>query len=246
MKNIAITNDDGYTEGINILLDFASEIGKPYALIPERQRSAVSAAITLHKPLRIHEISDNIHTLSGTPADCAVFSIYAEELPTPDILFSGINWGDNTGMSPLISSGTIGAVWKAAIHGIPSVAFSIYQKERQNWRKKENWKNPEGIKDALRKVWKKIGPEMKKGVFFVVNLPSPEKLDSAKIVFPERIQWKRTAPVMEKRIDPHGGAYFWLGGKDPEIEKGTDFYEVAVNGNISIKKISLSQIEKLI
>lgn len=244
MKTIAITNDDGYTEGINILLDFARETGRPYALIPDRQRSAISAAITLHKPLRVHEIKKDIYTLSGTPADCAVFSIYSKELPTPDILFSGINWGDNTCLSPLISSGTIGAVWKAAIHGIPSVAFSVYQKEGLNWRKKENWKNPEGIKDALRKVWKKIGPEMKKGVFFVVNLPSPKNLDSAKIVFPKKIQWKRTAPIIEERTDPHGGSYFWLGGKDPKIEKGTDFHEVAVNGNISIKKVSLSHIFK--
>lgn len=245
-KNIAITNDDGYTEGINILMDFAKKLGNSYALVPERQRSAVSSAITLHKPLRTHKISSRVYTLSGTPADCAVFMIYSAEIPTPDILLSGINWGDNTGLSPLVSSGTIGAVWKAAIHGVPSVAFSIYQKQhsvdRYGWMDKKNWQNPEGMKKALENVWKKIEPELKPGVFFVVNFPSPFKLDRAKIVFPKKIQWRRTAPIIEKRYDVYRNPYFWLGGKDAEIEKGTDFYEVAVKGNISVVKVDLSRL----
>ncbi len=242
MKTIAITNDDGYTEGINILLDFANEIGKAYAVVPERQRSAVSAAITLHKPLRIHEIRKDVYTLSGTPADCAVFAIYSKEFRKPDILFSGINWGDNTCLSPLISSGTIGACWKAAIHRVPSIAFSLYQKDRFGWRKKENWKNSEGVKNALERVWKRISPELEEGVFFVVNLPSPEKLEGAEIVFPRNIQYIRSAPVIEKKTDPHGTPYFWLGGKDPEIEEGTDFYEVAVKGNIAVTKVVLDKL----
>jgi len=245
-KIVAVTNDDGYTEGVNILLDFAQTLGDAYALVPDRQRSAVSSAITLHKPLRTHKISRHIYTLSGTPADCSIFMIYSDEIPTPDILLSGINWGDNTGLSPLISSGTIGAVWKAAIHGIPAVAFSIYQKQhstdRTGWMDKNNWQNPEGMKKALKKVWKKIEPELKPGVFFVVNFPSPFKLDRAKIIFPEKIQWRRTAPIIEKRTDVYNNPYFWLGGKDPEIEEGTDFYEVAVKGNISITKIDLNRI----
>ncbi len=246
MKNIVITNDDGYTEGINILLDFAKKLGNAYAIVPDRQRSAVSGAITLHKPLRVNRLKDDIYTLSGTPADCAIFSVYAEEMPTPDILFSGINWGDNTGLSPLISSGTIGAVWKAAIHGIPSVAFSIYQKQhsvdRLGWMDKKNWQNPEGMRKALKRVWKKIEPEMKKGVFFVVNFPSPFKLDRSEIVFPKKIQWKRVAPVIDKRKDVYGVPYFWIGGTEPVIEKGTDFYEVAVKGNISITKVELDRL----
>ncbi len=245
---IAITNDDGYTEGVKMLLDFANEIGDAYAVVPDRQRSAVSAAITLHKPLRMHKVdrNKNVYTLSGTPADCAIFTIYAKELPTPDLLFSGINWGDNTGLSPLISSGTIGACWKAAIHGIPSVAFSIYQRQhsedRLGWMDKKNWRKPESVKKTLRRVWKKIEPEMRKGVFFVVNLPSPDRLEVAEIVFPKNIQMKRTVPVIIKRKDVYNNPYFWMGGKDPKIEKGTDLYEVAVKGNIAITKVELDRL----
>ena len=241
-KTIAITNDDGYTYGAEVLLEFAKEIGHAYAILPHRQRSAVSAAVTIHKPLRLQEIAKDMYTLSGTPADCSVFAIYSKELPDPDIIFSGINWGDNTGMSPLVSSGTIGACWKAAVHGTPSVAFSLYRKKRMGWERKESWGDPEVLKGALRKAWKKVAPELKKYDFCVVNMPAVDRLEKAKIVFAKKMQRKRVAPVIEKRFDPHKEPYFWLGGGDSEIKKGTDFYEVAVKGNIVISRISLEKL----
>lgn len=236
---IAITNDDGYTEGVEMLLRFAKTLGKAYAIIPSRQRSAVASAITLHKPLRLNHISEDVYALSGTPADCSIFSIYAEEMPTPDVIFSGINWGDNTGMSPLVSSGTIGACWKAAVHSTPSVAFSIYQKDRMGWMKKENWKYPDKINGALGMVWKEIEPQLKRWDLFIVNMPSPERLDDAEIIIAEKIQKIRVYPVWEKRMDPNGTPYFWLGGGDRKVEKGTDYWEVAERGNIVITRVKM-------
>ncbi len=241
-KTIGITNDDGYTQGAKILLEFAKELGNAYAVLPHRQRSAVSAAVTLHKPLRLQELHEDIYTLSGTPADCSVFMIYAKELPTPDIVLSGINWGDNTGMSPLISSGTIGACWKAAIHGKHAVAFSFYRRERMGWQNPESWGDPEVWKKALRRVWKKIAPMVGKYDFLVVNFPAYGRLESAKIVFGKDVQMKRTAPVIEKRADPHGEPYFWLGGESAKMEKGSDFYEVREKGNIVITRISMKKM----
>ena len=243
-RTIAITNDDGYTQGVKILLEFAKGLGNAYAVVPDRQRSAVSAAVTLHKPLRLLKRKGDIYTLSGTPADCSVFVIYSKELPAPDVVFSGINWGDNTGMSPLISSGTIGACWKAAIHGTPAVAFSLYRKKRMGWEKKESWGDPGKLKEAMGKVWKRIEPQLGKYDFFVVNMPALEKLEKAKILFGKRVQMKRTAPVIEKRMDPHGEPYFWLGGQGAKMEKGSDFYEVGVKGNIVITRISLKKLVK--
>ncbi len=83
IRTIAITNDDGYTEGVKILLDFARTLGKAYAIIPSKQRSAVSVAMTLHKPMRLYEVEKDIYTLSGTPADCAGFAVSSEEFPKP-------------------------------------------------------------------------------------------------------------------------------------------------------------------
>jgi len=239
MKTMAITNDDGYTEGVEILLEAAGKMGKAYAVLPDRQRSAVSTALTLHKPLRLTHLRKKIYTLNGNPADCALFALHSRELPKPDVIFSGINWGDNCGLSPLLSSGTIGACWKAAIYKVPAIAFSVYRPyHRLGWEKKENWGREE-LGDAVLKVWKALGPKLKKGEFYVVNFPEEKNLGKAKMVFAKKHQWIRTAATIEKRKDPHGNPYYWLSGKTVKPEKGTDYYELAVKGNISVTKVEL-------
>ena len=69
---ILVTNDDGYCEGIKMLYEVAKDFDKTYAIIPDRQKSAISKALTLHKPLRVHKIEEEMYGLNGTPADCAL------------------------------------------------------------------------------------------------------------------------------------------------------------------------------
>ena len=136
--SILVTNDDGYSEGLRMLFEIAKSLDKDaYAVIPDRQKSAVSVALTLHKVLRLHEIKNNISTLSGTPADCVLFSIYSKQFKKPKLVLSGINYGDNTSTGALLSSGTIGACWEAALEGVPAIAFSVY-KTNHDWRRKSN------------------------------------------------------------------------------------------------------------
>ena len=61
--------------------------------------------------------------VAGTPADC-VKAALEHLLPVrPDLLFSGINNGYNTGFD-IAYSGTVGAILEASVVNIPAVAFS--------------------------------------------------------------------------------------------------------------------------
>src|SRR3989338_6238348 len=99
---ILITNDDGYSIGLRTLFEVSKEVDpSTYAVIPHQQRSAVAMSLTLHKPLRLHKREEDILELSGTPADCVLFSIYSGEVKRPKLVLSGINFGDNCGLSAL-------------------------------------------------------------------------------------------------------------------------------------------------
>ncbi len=244
MKTIAITNDDGYTEGALVLLRVAKKHADAYAILPDRQRSAISSALTLHKPLRLHERAENVYTFSGTPADCVIFAVNSKAVETPDVILSGINWGDNSGMTPLISSGTIGACWRAAIYNIPAIAFSIYREshaDRLGWMKKENW-HSELLEKKTEEVFSLLKDKLKPGNFFVVNMPSFSNLEKAKIVFPEKLHGLRFKAEVEERKDPYGHPYYWIRGNERHPEEGNDLYEIEVNGNISVKEFSVSKI----
>lgn len=58
--HILITNDDGiHAEGIQILSQVLHREGQGYHLsiiAPDRERSAVGHAITMHQPLRVEKI----------------------------------------------------------------------------------------------------------------------------------------------------------------------------------------------
>ncbi|MBU0527728.1 5'/3'-nucleotidase SurE [Candidatus Micrarchaeota archaeon] len=234
---ILVTNDDGDSEGLRSLVEAGTKFGDTYAIVPNRQRSAISRAITLHKPIRIHKITDKINSINGTPADCVLFSLNSGEFAKPDLILSGINWGDNTCLGPLIGSGTIGACWQAVLDGVPSIAFSVH-KDGHDWHKKENWGTREELVQTVTRVIEELKPKLKDSSFFSVNLP--EKHVDAEIVYTHKFQKRKYKTVIEKRKDPNGVPYFWIGGELEEVKEETDLHEVVVNNKITISEVSLS------
>ncbi len=234
---ILVTNDDGDSEGLRSLVEAGAKFGDIYAIVPNRQRSAISRAITLHKPIRIHKITNEISSINGTPADCVLFSLNCGEFVKPDLILSGINWGDNTCLGPLIGSGTIGACWQAVLDGIPSIAFSVH-KEGHDWHKKESWGSRKELVQTVSRVIEELKPKLKDSSFFSVNLP--EKHVGAEIVYTHKFQKRKYRTVIEKRKDPNGVPYFWIGGELEEVKEETDLHEVVVNNKITISEVSLS------
>lgn len=238
---ILVTNDDGDSPGLRMLLGIAREFGRAYAIIPTRQRSAVSGALTLHKPIRLHKLDDGLFAINGTPADCVLFSLYSGEFEKPDLVLSGINWGENSGLGPLLGSGTVGACWQSALENVPAIAFSIV-KGKGDWRHKSSWGNEDILKKRVAGIIRLLRPKLKNDAFFNVNMPhDPE---NAKLIYTMHLQKEQYHTKIEKRTDPSGRTYFWIYGQPEKTEKDTDFYEVAVNGNISITEISLSVFER--
>jgi 5'-nucleotidase len=238
---ILVTNDDGETKGVRILLEVAKKLDRnAYAIVPHKQRSATSVSLTLHKPLRFTQIKSNFYTLSGTPADIVLFSMHSRKVPKPTLVLSGINNGDNCAMSSLLSSGTIGACWQAMLYGVRSIAFSIYKKPEQ-WGEKDPWKDEARIKRFVKNIITELLGKTKKDMFYNVTLP--DDLSHAKIVYAKKLQRQRFRAVITKRIDPNGIPYYWLSGNFKKIEKDTDIYEVAVKKNVVITPVHLSFTE---
>ncbi len=235
---ILVTNDDGHTDGAEILLEVAKELNKnSFAIVPNKQRSATSVALTLHKPLRLHKLREDFYTLSGTPADIVLFSIYSKKFPKPTLILSGINSGDNCAEGSILSSGTVGACWKAVIEGIPSIAFSIYR-EPGDWSKKNPWKDRATIKKYVKQIVLELIDKNKPDMFYNVTLP--DKLKNAKIIHSKNMQRKRFNATITERKDPNGTPYYWLSGDFRQIESGTSLHEVAVKKNITITPVHLS------
>ncbi len=240
---LLVTNDDGLSDGLHILLDAAARLDKFECIIPSHQRSAVSKSLIFHKPLRLdsnHIGKTKIHHLSGTPADCVLFALHKKNfLPKkPSLLLSGINMGSNISYHSIFSSGTVGACIEAATYGIPSIAFSqhLYSKD---WGARKEIQEPKAVRDAIVRIVRNVLKNgMPKGCD-ILNVNFPEKVNGAKIaVCPPSMH--RYKPTVLERKHPYGIPYYWIVGKG--YFRGAKNTDAALlkKGRITISPLSIN------
>jgi 5'-nucleotidase len=122
--NILISNDDGIlARGLALLGEAAGDLGRVTVVAPDREQSATSHSLTLHRPIRATRRADGAHQVDGTPTDCVLLALDALMPEKPDFVFSGVNHGPNMG-EDVLYSGTVAAAMEGLAAGIPSVAIS--------------------------------------------------------------------------------------------------------------------------
>ena len=101
MKRILITNDDGIrASGLVRLAEAAQAFGEVTVIAPESERSAQAHSIIITEPLELVPYAFPVSgvtawSCSGMPSDCVRAGLgYLFQEP-PDLVLSGINYGNN-------------------------------------------------------------------------------------------------------------------------------------------------------
>jgi 5'-nucleotidase len=129
---ILLTNDDGIqSPGLWAAAAALSELGYVTVAAPRDQASSTGRSQPLSSDgkiavskMRIGSQDWEVYAVGGTPAQVVVHSVFEIMGARPDLVVSGINYGENLGTSVTIS-GTIGAALEAACLGIPAIAASL-------------------------------------------------------------------------------------------------------------------------
>ena len=69
-----------------------SELEKKYrvwVVAPDREKSAISMALTLNHPLRINQVEENVFAVNGTTSDCVNIALQKILPQKPDFVVSG-------------------------------------------------------------------------------------------------------------------------------------------------------------
>ena len=201
-----VTNDDGInSKGIQELADALETIGDVIVIAPEREQSAVSHCISLHKPVRLREIAPNRFACSGTPTDCAYIGLnhVLKDTP-PTLVVSGINRGANVAQD-VIYSGTVAGAMEALLLGHHGIAFSHHLDGTP-----VDYAVAAQVARKVVEEWLERHADLKEGVFLNVNFPPGLTADTP---------WKITelgirnyAKEVTQGVDPRGKPYFWIGG----------------------------------
>jgi 5'-nucleotidase len=138
---ILLTNDDGYrSPGLIAAARALSQLGKLFIVAPKEQQTTSSRSIP---PASEYEKKKSMlkfengsicemYAISGSPAQCVRYGILKIMHKMPDLLVSGINYGENVGTCVTIS-GTVGAAIEGAALGIRSIAISLQTDEEDNF-----------------------------------------------------------------------------------------------------------------
>lgn len=229
---ILVTNDDGITAvGINVLAKALSAVGDVAVVAPDRERSAVGHALTLHHPLRAVSQGDNRYAVDGTPTDCVNLGIHSLLEFKPDLVVSGINRGANLG-DDITYSGTVSAAMEATLMGIPAFAVSLVTlNEGEHYETAANF--------AVRLARKVLENGLPPDTFLNVNVPDlPFDRVAAPLVTSQgRRCYEGT--IVDK-VDPRGRNYYWIGTADLKFHdiEGSDFVAVS-RGHVSITPLHL-------
>lgn len=227
---ILVTNDDGiHSPGLTTLADELARLARVVVVAPDRERSAVGHALTLHLPLRAEEIKPNWFAVDGTPTDCVNLGIHGLLDERPSLVVSGINKGGNMG-DDITYSGTVSAAMEATLMGVPAFAVSLAS---DSFTADDFSVAAEFSCSLARRIFDRSLPP---DTLLNVNVP-PGK--PAGIALTR--QGKRNySDVIVTKTDPRGRRYYWLGGGDLGFADipGTDFHAVH-SGAISVTPLHL-------
>ncbi len=228
---ILCTNDDGYlATGIHVLAQAAHSLGSVRIVAPDREQSATSNSLTLHRPLRKRLAPDGSVVVDGTPTDCVILALNHVLEERPDLCVSGINHGPNMG-EDVLYSGTVAGAVEATIMGVPSVAFSYTGRKPEEI---EGWQPV--ISHLLEQFVAKGLPE---ATLLNVNLPevSPGDVEGVRVTSLGR---RRYSDSIIRDTDPSGREYYWIGGGVTHWDGGPDAdFRAVQDGFISVTPLHL-------
>ncbi|MEW6571613.1 MAG: 5'/3'-nucleotidase SurE [Nitrospirota bacterium] len=216
MSIILVTNDDGINApGLISLHASMKELGDAYIVAPDRERSAVSHSLTMHRPLKIEQHREKIYCINGTPTDCVAIGVNKILPERPAFVVSGINKGANLG-DDITYSGTVSAAIESTIMSIPAFAISLVIQKVQK---------PQHFETAS-KIALEIGRyildnSLPYDTLLNVNVPDVTLHDIKGIKFTR--QGKRIYDgSIHETFAPNGEKYYWIGGGNAYWEHGED------------------------
>jgi len=239
-KTILLTNDDGFhARGIKCLYDALSPRYDVFVAAPEKEQSGVSHTFTFMTPLFRREAGDADHMpgyiITGSPADCVKFAVSHLMQKRPDLVVSGINDGDNSGTAAFYS-GTVAAAREGAFYGIPSFAFSMFNRKNPHMEQYAAM-----APELIEKILNAPRPQLDTRVFYNINFPACDPKESKGV----RVTWQSMANYEDyyKRIEdekhPSHGGYNVYGDRNGMEESNAFDARAVMSGYIAVTPLNI-------
>ena len=246
--HIAITNDDGIdSPGLRAAVQAVVDLGRITIVAPTDQQTATGRGLTGNKQSKLEKVSYSgdetdiaAYHCPCSPAQVvrhAMFTLF--RFDKPDILISGINYGENLG-NMISCSGTVGAALEATSHGVAALAVS----KQTDIASHHNYTSQD---------WRAAAYFLRKFTRLVLSRKLPADVDLLKIDVPdgadEDTGWQMTrlsrSSYYTKHLDNTSIDTRVCDFKtrirvaEEEVESDSDIYALAVDKQVAVTPLSL-------
>jgi len=251
---ILLTNDDGIrSPGLWAAAEVLSEIGFVHVIAPREQFSGSGRSFPGSSDGKIEpeEIKVNgkhwtVYAVGGTPAQTVSHAIL-EILPVkPDILVSGINYGENVGVG-ITASGTVGAALEGASLGIPALAISLETKQEHHlsYSKEVNFLSAAYFTKLFSKLLlaNQFPPDVD---LLKVDVPSDANRKTPwEVTRLSHTAYFQPLPPQRSSWEHPGKLGYKLADNFEDEPEGTDVYALRVKRVVSLTPISLDMTSRV-
>ncbi len=227
---VLLSNDDGvHAPGLRALAAaFADD--EVWVVAPDREQSASSHSISLHRPLRLVEVRPRWYAVDGTPTDAVYMALnLVLKAERPDVVVSGVNHGPNLG-NDVLYSGTVAAAMEGALLGVNAIAVSLACPAPHEFA--------EAARFAAALARQVVARPPPAPLLLNVNVPAGPVRGYRFTRLGRRTYGNE---VIEK-TDPRGRKYYWIGGEGGvrnEDIPGSDCNAVLIDGLASVTPLHL-------
>ena len=198
---VLLSNDDGVHSAGLAALAAAFRDDEVWIVAPDREQSASSHAISLHRPLRLFEVGPRRFAVDGTPTDAVYMGLnHVLKGARPDVVVSGVNHGPNLA-NDVHYSGTVAAAMEAALLGVHAIAVSLAGPPPHDF--------PEAARFAAALARRVVANPPPAPLLLNVNVP-PGPVRGYRFV---RLGRRTYGNEVVEKTDPRGRKYYWIGGE---------------------------------
>ncbi|MFZ4815910.1 MAG: 5'/3'-nucleotidase SurE [Phototrophicaceae bacterium] len=247
---ILFTNDDGIlSPGLWTVAEAFADMADILIVAPINQQSGTGRSLPSSSTGAIVPQEGKLlpaFAVDGTPAQAVQHGIMEIATRRPDLVISGINYGENTGNGVTIS-GTVGASLEAASFGIPSIAVSQQTDHNQHLSYSKLVDFTVAAQFTRRFAEWMLGSRLPSDVDLLkLDVPMGATLDTEwrmTRLSKKRVYWP-TVPDRTTSYSPQTLGYtMTLDARDAEPD--SDVYAVFVDKVISLTPISLDMTARI-
>jgi 5'-nucleotidase len=251
---ILLTNDDGIeSPGLWAAAEALEQIGFVTVVAPREQSSGAGRSMPVWTDGIIQERlvvvrgkKWQVYAVGGTPAQAVQHAILEIMTAPPNLVVSGINYGENVTVGITVS-GTVGAALEAASVGIPSIAISV---EVPGGHPQANF--PKVDFSVSQHYLSMFAGRVLNGLripdvdVIKIEIPADAKADTDwQMARLSRVRYY--LPVAPERDDlgREGKLGFEVSFQEENVESDSDVYVLRINKKVAVTPISLDMTSRI-